>query len=367
MLFKSITSIAAALLLFTAASAQTCIPTVTAQNGLAVNIHPLDSDGDGTTDMIGAQIHLSDLLLAARNNCDAKPLRFGLRKAGQGVGMPQDTILTFDCTELGQQQVEVWVRNAQGRVNYVQTVVSIQDNSGECGGNPAALSTHCSPDVLAAEIVVRSNVVTSLRVEGTNPPSVTLPVLSFVKSVRDNCGGAFEYRIRKAGQGVGVPVETALTFDCSERGATFVEIWVGDAAGNWAFTQSIAWILISTAGVCDNAPAPVAIGCNPDETMPFLAVTGLSQPIAWPEGGKRTRVYASDFVIIANDACSATLDVRISKSGANQTPPPPGQTSLIFTCTELGQQNVDIWLIDAAGNWIKVTTYVRIEDTLSSC
>ena len=367
MLSKSIASIIAALLVFTTASAQTCVPTVTVQNGLAVNIHPLDSDSDGATDLIGAQIRLSDLLVAARNNCDAKPLRFGIRKAGEGAGMPKDTVLTFDCTELGQQQVEVWVRNTQGRVNYVSTMVTIQDNTVGCTGNPSAILTQCSPDVLAPEIVVRTNVITSFRVEGNNPPSATLSVMSFVKTVRDNCAGPFEYRIRKAGQGAGVPAETSVTFDCSELGAAFVEIWVGDAAGNWAFTQSIAWVLTSTTGICDGIPPPVTPGCSPDETVPFLVATGLSQPISWPEGGKRTRVFASDFVINAGDACSAVLDVRISKAGANQTPPPPDQTSMIFTCAELGQQSVDIWLIDAAGNWLKVTTYVVIQNTLSSC
>jgi len=367
MLFKSISSIFTAFLFFATASAQTCIPTVTVQHGFAVNIHPIDSDGDGMTDMIGAQIRLSDLVVKARNHCDSRPLKLAMRKAGEGIGMPADTMLTFDCSELGKQNIEVWVRNAMGRMNFSVTFVDVQDNYGDCIPEPFP-SAVCSPDVLAPEILLLHGLAACVRVEGSNLPSVTLEAAMFVKAVYDNCSGPFEYRIRKAGQGTGTPNETSVTFDCSELGKQNVDIWVGDPSGNWSFTQSFVevqdnWPVL----ICLN-PLSVIPGCSPDQTSPLLVVlSGLSQPIAWPEGGKKSRVYASDFVRVANDACSPATEIRIRKAGQGAGVPPAGQTELLFPCSELGQQNVEIWLLDAAGNWTMVITWVYIQDNTGNC
>jgi hypothetical protein len=43
---------------------------------------------------------------------------------------------TYDCTQLGQQPVELWVTDAAGNQDFCVTFVEIQDNSGQCGGNP---------------------------------------------------------------------------------------------------------------------------------------------------------------------------------------------------------------------------------------
>jgi len=368
MWLKSFFTTVAVLAMTVAAQAQICIPTVTVQNGVAVNIGLIDTNGDGMTDLVAAQVQLSDFLVAARNHCDNKPLRFGLRKAGQGAGMPTDTVVQFKCDELGQQNVEVWVRNAQGLMNMVQTYVFVL-NYNACGGNPPAVSTACTPDVLAPTIIARNGLATYVRIVGDNPLGATVHVSQFVATVRDNCGGPFEYRIRKAGQGTGVPSETEVTFNCAnELGQQNVEIWVGDASGNWAYALTYVVVQDNFAGTCDDPPTPVPAGCSPDQTRPYLVVRdGLAQSINYPEGGKHTRVYVNDFIVTATDECSPFVDIRISKASQNPTLPPPGQTHLLFTCNELGQQNVEIWLMDAAGNWTFVQTYILIQDNDESC
>lgn len=368
MWLKSFFTIVTTLAVTWAAQAQICIPTVTVQHGVAVNIGPFDSDGDGMTDIVAAQVHLSDFLVAVRNHCDNKPLRFGMRKAGQGLGMPTDTVLQFKCDELGQQIIEIWVRNAQGRTNVVQTALIVQTHFAECSGNPSMVSTACAPDVLPPTIVARSGLRTCVRIVGDNPPQATVQVSQFVETVRDNCGGPFEYRIRKAWQGTGVPSQTEVTFDCSELGQRNVEIWVGDASGNWAYALTSVIVEANTIGMCIDPPTPLPVGCSPDQTSPYLVLrSGLAQSINWPEGTKRTRVHAQDFIISATDECSGIVDIRIRKAGQGQGPPPPGQTQQLFTCAELGQQNVEIWVMDAAGNWTFVLTYVIIQDNDESC
>jgi hypothetical protein len=80
-------------------------PTVVCINGLSVNIMP--------TKMI--TLNVGDFLQYTEDNCTpSNRSGDGIRKAGQArasrcfrTAQPQKTV-TFDCSELGQQNVEVW-------------------------------------------------------------------------------------------------------------------------------------------------------------------------------------------------------------------------------------------------------------------
>ncbi|MDO8367673.1 MAG: T9SS type A sorting domain-containing protein [Saprospiraceae bacterium] len=107
-------------------------PTVVCLNGLSVNIMP--------TAMI--QLWASDFLQYTEDNCTpAGQIKLGIRKCGQvptSSGFPVDaqgnpiTNVTFDCTELGTQCVELWSIDAAGNADYCETYVIVQDNLGNC-------------------------------------------------------------------------------------------------------------------------------------------------------------------------------------------------------------------------------------------
>lgn len=99
-------------------------PTVVCFNGLSVNIMQ--------TGMI--TLWDSDFLQYAFDNCTkVGDLRFGIRKAGTGTGFPADShSVTFDCSELGIQYVEIWAVDESGAASYCTTFVDVQDNSGSC-------------------------------------------------------------------------------------------------------------------------------------------------------------------------------------------------------------------------------------------
>ncbi|MBK6996789.1 MAG: hypothetical protein IPH31_18365 [Lewinellaceae bacterium] len=104
-------------------------PTVVCINGLSVNIMP--------TAMI--QLWASDFLQYTEDNCTpAGQIKIGIRKCGTGTGFPFDnqgnpiTSVTFDCTELGTQCVELWAIDAQGNADYCETYLIVQDNLGNC-------------------------------------------------------------------------------------------------------------------------------------------------------------------------------------------------------------------------------------------
>jgi hypothetical protein len=99
-------------------------PTVVCLNGLSINI------------MQSGMITLwaSDFLLYTTDNCTpSSQIKIGIRKAGTGSGFPLNSpSVTFNCTELGNQNVELWAEDAYGNADFCQTFVKIQDNWGIC-------------------------------------------------------------------------------------------------------------------------------------------------------------------------------------------------------------------------------------------
>ena len=99
-------------------------PTVVCINGLSINIMQ--------TGMI--TLWDTDFLQYTFDNCTPKnQLKIAIRKTGAGTGFPLDQhSVTFDCTELGPQKVQIWSQDAYGNADYCETYVVVQDNSGSC-------------------------------------------------------------------------------------------------------------------------------------------------------------------------------------------------------------------------------------------
>ncbi len=105
-------------------------PTVVCHNGLSVNIMP--------TKMI--TLTVGDFLKYGEDNCTpADRIVYGIRRAGTGTGFPIDpvtqqpiTTVTFDCTQLGTQFVELWGLDLAGNADFCETNVNVQDNANNC-------------------------------------------------------------------------------------------------------------------------------------------------------------------------------------------------------------------------------------------
>jgi hypothetical protein len=99
-------------------------PTVVCINGLSINMMP--------TGM--ATLWDTDFLLYTFDNCTPnEQLKIAIRKSGTGTGFPLNQHgVTFDCTEVGTQFVEIWSQDAFGNAGYCETYVNVQDNIGAC-------------------------------------------------------------------------------------------------------------------------------------------------------------------------------------------------------------------------------------------
>ncbi len=114
-------------------------PVVVCISGLSVNLMPTQQ----------VTLWASDFLQYTEDNITLTPqLNIAVRKSGaadgQGntTGFPRNTdgspqaSVTFDCTELGTQQVELWTIDLSDNADLCQTYVIVQDNLDNCTGNP---------------------------------------------------------------------------------------------------------------------------------------------------------------------------------------------------------------------------------------
>lgn len=345
----------------------TCRPTVTIYTGLVVNVLPTDTDGDLISDNIGAAVRLKDLIVRADDACKTnKPLAFGMRKGGSGTGMPTDSILVFDCADLGYQPIELWVKDVFGNLNYTDGIILVQDNANLCETFPN-VSTGCAADELAPSIFLFNGLTGSLRAVGKQKPLLKVPASALVKVVYDNCSGPLQYRIRKSGTGTGVPGDASVVFNCDELGINLVEVWAGDASGNWAYAET--YVLVQDSDNQCNTPTPFPSSCSNDEAPPdLLTFVDLNTELG---SNLQVRMYAKDYIRFGQDKCQKFIQWRITKSDDNPNPgkkPPLNAKDYVnFECNDPGSQSVQIWLGDKAGNWTKTEAFAGILGSFGGC
>lgn len=104
-------------------------PTVVCLNGLSVNLMPTKQ----------IDLWASDFLQYGEDNTTpSNLLSFGIRKANGAAGFPLDSngveqqSIRFNCSEIGTQIVELWVKDKAGNADYCETYVLVQDNNGNC-------------------------------------------------------------------------------------------------------------------------------------------------------------------------------------------------------------------------------------------
>ncbi|MCC6816254.1 MAG: HYR domain-containing protein [Saprospiraceae bacterium] len=97
--------------------------------GIAVDLMPMDSNGDGTVDTAMICVWAKDVDNGSSQQCGNRVV----------LSFAQDTnikSLCFTCRDRGQQSVSLWVTDAiTGLQSSCNTFVEIQDNNRACGNN----------------------------------------------------------------------------------------------------------------------------------------------------------------------------------------------------------------------------------------
>ncbi len=143
-------------------------PTPYCINGLAVDLMPMDLDGDGDNDFGMVELWASDFDAGSFHPC-GNPVTLSFSAD------PTETNKVFDCTTLGDQPVQIWATTVlpDGTLiqAYCETFVNVQDNNNACpvgggGGNPGGDS---DPE----EFVIEGRVATEIS-ENVDEVSVNL-------------------------------------------------------------------------------------------------------------------------------------------------------------------------------------------------
>ncbi|HLP96316.1 MAG TPA: HYR domain-containing protein, partial [Saprospiraceae bacterium] len=133
-------------------------------------------------------------------------------------------------------------------------------------------------------------------------------------------------------------------------------------------THKIKWFV--TDGCGNNSEYEYTFTVKDCKAPTVVCLNGLSVNIM-PTG--MIQLWASDFLQYTEDNCTPANQIRIGirKCGTGSGFPFDAQgnpiTNVIFDCTELGTQCVELWAIDAAGNADYCETYVIVQDNLGGC
>jgi hypothetical protein len=328
-------------------------PTVVCWNGLAANI--------GITGQV--TLRASDFVLSVSDNSTpSDSIVLAIRKCDLGSFFPIDPStgtpvqsLTFNCSELGTQCVEIWAMDSTGVQSFVRTYVIVQDNAGIC---KPAHSKNIETD-LPPTIVVKNGLSASFLETG----QLSISVQEFVQRAEDDVTPTDEltFGIRFCGTGDGFPTGpdgepiSTLTFSCFESGTRCVDIWAKDGDGNAAATCSYV-LALDNMGFCPGSPvsdlSPVAICRN-----------GIAVNIS-PLGSVSVR--AEDLIqrVYDDTTPSDSIQISIRESGTGGGFPLAfGQpvTALTFDQNQLGLKMLEVWARDQTGRANNCETYVDIQ------
>ena len=285
-------------------------------------------DGTGSVTVNAMQLDST-----SSDNCGIVDTLFRLDAPGGG---PFEASKIFDCDDIGDHLIRLRVVDANGNMDTDNTgcILRIEDNV-----IPNALCQNISVNLAGSppEVDVYAD-------DGMGP--VGSPFIN--NGSNDNCTamGDLVIRIRKGTSGPFEPLNSPITFDCSEVGLNTVEIRVRDDEGNVNFCQA-------TVDVNDvEDPVAVATPVNP---------ATLSSTI----GAGSVTITPADIEAGSTDNCGITkYEIAESTSGPwfSTTTSPPG---VVFDCSDLAVPNpetVYLRVTDGDGNTDITSTTVTIED-----
>jgi hypothetical protein len=142
-------------------------PTPICINGLSADLMGIDTNNDGEPDAGMVTIWASDFDKGSLHPC-------GLPVTVSFSEDPSDISRVFDCSHVtgGQTSVRMYVHDSQGRFDYCETYIIIQDNFNVCGGNTGGGTAVIAGEVVTESTLEVADVAVSLM--GTN----MLPVVT---------------------------------------------------------------------------------------------------------------------------------------------------------------------------------------------
>lgn len=97
-------------------------PTPYCLTGVIIGLMPVDTDLDGTVDNGMAEVWASDLDKGSWHKCSGQTLQFSFSKDTGNRSR------IFNCDDVGEQDVEIWVTDKDGNQDFCRTKVIVQNS-----------------------------------------------------------------------------------------------------------------------------------------------------------------------------------------------------------------------------------------------
>ncbi len=217
----------------------------------------------------------------------------------------------------------------QGRWEHVQ-VIEVMDNEAPVLSGPDDITVvSTAPGCGVGAVTIAPATATDCN------PSVTISHNSSYASNGANASGSYPY------------------------GTTLVTFTAMDGCGNSSTTE------VSITVVDGKLPSPVAIN-GLATTLMDLTPEDLTDANAMME------LWATDFEAGSSfDNCTAYGDlifrIRKAPTDGSVSTSPPSSSNVTFDCGDLGFTDVELWVMDEAGNWDFVITTIDVQDNSFAC
>lgn len=215
-------------------------------------------------------------------------------------------------------------RESDGRFTYTQTL-KVSDN--------VAPVISCADDI-------------TVGINGGNCDMATLDIP--LATATDNCSPS----ISISNDSDFATANRANASGTYPLGTTTVMFTALDNCGNLSRCE------VEVTVVDDIAPAPICI-------------EGIAAALSRGENDEISASVSANIFLASStfDACHPREDITISvrKAIDNPTGPPTGQTTLTFSCDEIGRQEIELWVTDRNGNSDYCITGVSVQDNNNIC
>jgi len=241
---------------------------------------------------------------------------------------PNDTERLFTCNDIGQNLADVWVWDAAGNGERLQSFVLLTDLADNCQ-NPQ--SGGCQPVP-----VIENGLVLGYGGDG----KVQIRARDYDRgSFLSNCpnGTTFSFSFSPD------PADSILVIECEDwGGGTYpVELWMNAESGEQ--TRAEGFLALEQNGECTDIPA----------SAPSMhVVLGRVFPLS---SAQQVVLKPEDFLIRVNEVCPDAGPYRFSFSSN------PEDTRIILTCDDFGQYAVEIWATNANGQQTYTTAFCLIQ------
>jgi len=194
-----------------------------------------------------------------------------------------------------------------------------------------------------------------IKVYDNDKPVMKCPLDLTVSSTDQNCTGA----------DVILPAVTAT--DCNPNVIITNSYNNGGANASGFYPLGTTSVIFSASDGCKNTATCLVKVSVVDAKKPTpVCINGLSLPIM--PSTLMVTIWAKDFDNKSFDNCTANANLVFRIRKHLQAPSgPPADASIIFTCDDIGVQQVQVWVMDESGNWDYCLTNITITDNDKLC